>query len=169
MSELFNIRMTDRGRPLFDITHRLGYDDLQPVAQQVLSKLIPIEREVQDEQGRWYLMRVLPYRSTEDRIEGVVITFVDISSRKETELTLRQSEEHLRLILESATDYAIFTMDLDRKITDWNIGAERILGFSKEEIIGQSGDVVFVPEDRETEPEKEAQRARGKGRAINER
>ncbi len=295
VSELFNVRHLDRGRPLSDLTHRLGYDDLQHDAQQVLAKLVPIEREVRDEVGRWYLTRVLPYRSTDDRIEGVVITFVDITSRRESEEALRvseeqfralvetsaqivwtagadgnmaedspswrafpgqtyrewrgegwlnavhpadqshakahwrqaveastvtettfrlryasggwrwtvmravplrnpddsvrgwvgmntdvteqreaeealrHSEEHLRLILESATDYVIFATDTDRKITDWNAGAEQLMGYTKAEILGQLADVLFIPEDREAEPEREMKLAKETGYAKNER
>ena len=89
VSELFNIRITDRGRPISDQTHRLGYSELESDAQLVLRHLSPVEREVQDEGGLWYLTRVLPYRSNEDRIEGVVITFVDISRRVNAENALR--------------------------------------------------------------------------------
>ena len=60
---------------------------------------MPVEREVQDDSGRWYLTRVLPYRTTDDRIEGVVATFVDIDAPKRTEESLRRSEERLRRML----------------------------------------------------------------------
>jgi two-component system CheB/CheR fusion protein len=82
VGDLFNMRMTDRGRPVSDLTHRLGYPELMADAERVLRKLSRLEREVKDEEGRWYLTHLLPYRSTDDRIAGVVITFVDITSRK---------------------------------------------------------------------------------------
>jgi two-component system CheB/CheR fusion protein len=93
VGELFNVRPTDRGRPLTDLTHRLGYDDIAADARRVLDKLTPIEHEVQDQGGHWYLARVLPYRSTHDRIGGVVITFIEITERKRAEQSLRQSAE----------------------------------------------------------------------------
>jgi PAS domain-containing protein len=80
VAELFNMRVTDRGRLLSDLTHRLGYQELASDAGAVLGQLIPIQREVRDDAGRWYLARVLPYRSSTDRIEGVVITFVDVTA-----------------------------------------------------------------------------------------
>lgn len=95
LGDLFNVRLVDRGRPLSDITHRLGYPELHADAHSVLERLIPIEREVKDDQGNWYLTRVRPYRSTEERIEGVVVTFVDITNRKETEDALRKSDDRL--------------------------------------------------------------------------
>ena len=168
-SELFNVRHLDRGRPLSDLTNRLGYADMQDDARRVLTNLMPVEREVQDDQQRWYLTRVLPYRSTDDRIEGVVITFIDITQRRQSEEELRESEEHLRLILESATDYAIFTLDVPQTITDWNSGAERIFGYRRTEIVGQSVEALFVPEDRPTEPQRDMDRVQAEGKSLFER
>ncbi len=97
LGNLFNVRIADRGRPFSDLTHRLGYQNLKEDAETVLETLIPIEREVQDDRGAWFLTRILPYRSTENRIEGIVITFIDIDSRKRAVESLRASEEFLRL------------------------------------------------------------------------
>ena len=101
VSELFNVRATDRGRPLSDLTHRLGYDDLETDSKRVLNRLAPIVRELQDDEGRWYLTRILPYRSTSDRIEGVVLTFIDITDRKNSEEALRRSEAFHRLAVQA--------------------------------------------------------------------
>lgn len=99
VAELFSVRLNDRGRPLSDITHRLGYNELQEDAGKVLQKLIPIEREIRDESDRWYLTRVLPYRSAEDRIDGVVITFVDMTEQKRFAQALQTSEERLQRMI----------------------------------------------------------------------
>lgn len=95
VGELFNVRNSDLGRPLSDLTHRLADGKLQEEARRVLDRLTPEEREVHSESGRCYLLRVRPYRSPEDRIEGVVITLIDITERKHAEEALRQSEEQL--------------------------------------------------------------------------
>jgi two-component system CheB/CheR fusion protein len=95
VGELFNVLATDRGRPLSDISTRLGYEELHADAARVLRHLAPIERELQDQRGRWYLTRMLAYRSPDDRIDGVVITFVDISSRKSVEDALREAHDTL--------------------------------------------------------------------------
>lgn len=99
VADLFNTRVTDRGRPISDLTHRLGYAQLCDDAQSVLNLLVPVEREIQDNEKRWYLTRVLPYRSPEDRIEGVVITFTDITTQKLAEAVLRESEDRQAFLL----------------------------------------------------------------------
>lgn len=85
----------------------------------------------------------------------------------------REVPEHgelFRLIVECATDYAIFTTDCERRVTSWNVGAERMMGWSDEEFIGRSADDIFIAEDRERgEPAKEAQKALENGRAENRR
>ena len=82
----------------------------------------------------------------------------------------RAGEEQLRLILDSATDYAIFTVDREGIVKTWNPGAERLLGFSEREIIGQNGRMLFTPEDQAAgEPEQEISTALSEGRAQDER
>jgi two-component system, chemotaxis family, CheB/CheR fusion protein len=100
VGELFNIRATDRGRPLADLTHRLGYAGLLDDARSVLQTLVPVEHEVESEDGRWHLVRVLPYRTVEDRIDGVVITLVDVTRLKRSEAALRETSERLDAIFE---------------------------------------------------------------------
>jgi two-component system CheB/CheR fusion protein len=78
---LFNLLPTDQGRRLSDITARVKYDRLYADIREVLEHLTPIEREVATDVDDWYLMRIVPYRTTDDRIDGIVLTFVDITSR----------------------------------------------------------------------------------------
>jgi PAS domain S-box-containing protein len=168
--DLFNLKPGDFGRPVSDITHKLKYDNLLTDAEAVLANLVTVEREVTSTDGRHFLMRLLPYRTTEDRINGVVITLIDITKRKKSEYALQESEEYLRLIIESAKDYAIFTIDTERKIVRWSTGAQAMMGFTEEEIRGRSGDITFVPEDRENAaPLMEVLKAEKEGRAENER
>lgn len=114
-SVLFNVLPSDRGRPLAHLTNRLGYAELLEDAGQVLQSLIPIEREVQDESGQWYLTRLLPYRSVDDRIEGVVITFVDITTNKENVQALRAAKDYAESILRTVPD-ALLVLRSDLRI-----------------------------------------------------
>jgi two-component system CheB/CheR fusion protein len=103
IADIFSMRTTDRGRPVADLTHRLGYEQLLADAESVLRNLQPVEREVRDQAGRWYLTRLLPYRSAEDRIAGVVITFVDISRRKRSEEELHALSRDLEQRVQART------------------------------------------------------------------
>lgn len=101
VTDLFNVRLPDRGRALSDLSNRIPGASILEDAQQVLDSLVPIEREVEDEAGRWYLTRVLPYRGADNRIEGAVITFVEITNRKRAEeaLRVRAAADHVRTVL----------------------------------------------------------------------
>ena len=94
--ELFNLIPTDVGRPLTDLTHRLEYGGLDRDAERVLENLAPIERDVGRSGGRWFLVRLLPYRTAEDRIAGVVLTFIDVTDLRNTRDALRTSEDRMR-------------------------------------------------------------------------
>ena len=293
---LFNLRERDVGRPLSDLTHQLNYPELAASAERVLKNLATAELEVAHSDGRYFLARMLPYRTVDDHIAGVVLTFVDITRRRQVEEELQASEtrfravadlvpdllfstdpagqlvwcnqrwltytghtlaqtqglagsrsihpedrrasnkvsrppsssgspstasialwrrmglarwylvraepllgekgeiiqwfgaktdiddfkrasadltaseERLRLVVENAREFAIFSMDRERRVTSWNPGAEQILGYSEKEILFQSGDVIFTPEDRAAGgPQQEAQQALAEGRAIDER
>lgn len=80
------------------------------------------------------------------------------------------TDELLRLVIESARDYAIFSMDPEGLVTSWNSGAERLIGWPTEEIVGRTADVIFTPEDRAAgAPEQERTQATATGRAEDER
>jgi two-component system, chemotaxis family, CheB/CheR fusion protein len=169
-ADIFNLLPSDIGRKLSDITTRLDAEPLQEEIQQVLDRLTTVEREVQTREERWYLMRILPYRTLDDRIDGVAMTFHDITARRQAEQRLRAGEERLRLLIDSATDYAIFTMTDAGVIDSWNTGAERMFGYSSDEVVGRAGDILFTADDRAARvPEEELATARARGRAIDER
>ena len=169
-TDIFNIIATDIGRSLLDITHKLDYPELADDASTTFETLRPVEREVRSLDGRYYIVRMVPYRTTEDRIEGAVMTYFDISGRREAESRMLAAEGRMRLVAESARDYAIIILDVDGKVTSWNKGAERIFGYSEGEIVGQSVEAIFSDEDRANGmPAEEMRRAREEGRAEDER
>ena len=148
VGEIFSIRPADKGRPITDLNHRLGYPELIDDARQVLKKLVPIEKEVNDNQDHWYLTRVLPYRSSQDRIEGVVITFVDITSRKNAEEALRQSEEQFRALVEASSP-TLWNTNSSGEIVEDSPSWRTFTGQSFQEWKGNGWINAVHPQDRE--------------------
>lgn len=137
---LFSITPADEGRPITDFAHQLEYDDLIKDARTVLADLAPIRREVHSRADGWYDVRLRPYRTMDDKIDGVVITFVDISERRQVAHALRQSEQRLRQerrLVELSRD-PIVIWDFDGGVTEWNRGSEELYGYRREEALGQN-------------------------------
>jgi two-component system CheB/CheR fusion protein len=89
VKDLFSITVSDEGRPITDFAHKLEYDDLDKDVRTVIAQLTPLRREIRSRKGRWYDLRMRPYRTVDDKIDGVVITFVDITDRKLMEERLK--------------------------------------------------------------------------------
>ncbi|WP_227247218.1 CheR family methyltransferase [Paraburkholderia caribensis] len=169
-TDVFSIIASDIGRSLLDITHRLEYDKLADDAAEAFESLRLIERELKSNDGRWYLARFVPYRTTEDRIDGAVLSFIDITGRRLAEERLREGERHMRIVAEGTKDYAIITFDDEGLVTTWNAGAERIFGYTAAEMIGQSADLLSTGEDRANGvAQREFAQARLNGRTDEER
>jgi two-component system, chemotaxis family, CheB/CheR fusion protein len=167
---VFKLIDVDIGRSLFDITHSLRYSSLADDVKQAFDTLKLIEREVESSDGKWYLMRLLPYRTADDRIDGAVLTLIDITARHLAEESARIGEERLRLVAQSTNDYAIIVQDPDGVIVTWNAGAERIFGFTEKEVIGKNIALIYAPADRAAQiPAREREIAARDGRADDER
>jgi two-component system, chemotaxis family, CheB/CheR fusion protein len=147
-TDLFSITSSDEGRPISDFSHQLEYDDLINDCRKVLSDLAPIRREIHSRRNLWYDMRMRPYRTVDNKIDGVVITFVDITERLRTEEALRDSEHHLRQqkrLVELAR-VPIFTWEPGGGILEWNRGCEELYGYTREEAIGKRKEVLLKTE-----------------------
>ena len=139
VTDLFSVTPADEGRPISDFAHQLEYDDLVKDARTVLADLTPARREVKSRAGRWYEMRLRPYRTLDDKIDGVVATFVEVSERRKVEQALRESETILlreKKLIELSHN-PIFIWDFDGNILEWNRGSQELYGYSAEEAIGR--------------------------------
>lgn len=96
VTKIFNLRITDIGRPYSDIVNNLDYADMSKDARKVLETLAPVISEIKTTSDLWYTVRILPYRTYDDRIDGLVITFNDITKAKDLEIRLRETNASLR-------------------------------------------------------------------------
>jgi two-component system CheB/CheR fusion protein len=136
-SAIINLILSDVGRPVAHIVSNLvGYDNLVADTQAVLSTLILKEITVQTKSGHWYTMRIQPYRTLENVIEGAVISFIDITETVRTRDALHKANELLRLavVVRDAHD-AITMQDLKGRTLAWNPAATRIYGWSETEAL----------------------------------
>lgn len=138
-TDLFSLTTADEGRPITDFAHRLEYDGLISDARAVLTDLAPIRHEIRSRDGRWYDVRLRPYRTVDNKIDGVVITFLDITDRLQIESALRESERSLsqqKRLVQLSRD-PIFIWDYDDGILEWNRGCENLYGYTAAEAIGK--------------------------------
>lgn len=127
-------------------------------------------RQRQDGSEVHVALSISPIKDNLGQVIGGTAIARDVSDQKQAAQALRSSEERLRLMVESTTDYAIFSTDLERRVTIWNSGAERLLGYSESEVMGRPADMIFTPQDRAAgAPELESQTAMAEGRADDDR
>jgi two-component system, chemotaxis family, CheB/CheR fusion protein len=144
---LFNLIPADVGRPLSDLASRVEYPQMLTDAQNAIEQLEQAQREVRAG-DRWFLARVLPYRTMDDRIGGVVFTFLDITARKHAENALRESEEEFRAMVSQASAGVVHT-DLERRITMANRRFGEFTGYTEAELAQRRFEDLLHPDDRE--------------------
>jgi two-component system CheB/CheR fusion protein len=101
MQKLLSVRDADIGRPITDMRLQLGLEDIAPMLHEVLDTLGTREIEVQDKDGRWYLLRIRPYRTSENKIEGLVVVFLDIDQLRSTQQHALQAHHFASSVVES--------------------------------------------------------------------
>ncbi len=143
--KIFKLIKSDIGRPITDLDSDLLYPELAADALNVLKTLVFIIKQIPSKDGRWFSVRIMPYRTFDDRIDGVVITFFNISDLKQVEIKLHETEQMNTLLLKSSSDI-IIKLSTEWKILGVNPSAEKYLGRNHEEMLNKDYIQMFIPE-----------------------
>jgi two-component system CheB/CheR fusion protein len=147
--KLLNLLPGDVGRPIVNLRPNIDVPDLAALVSEVVDTMSVREREVQDREGRWYSMRVRPYRTMDNKIDGAVMTFIDIDTAKRIHLELQREQTFTAAVLESAAALVMVT-DTEGHIARFNLACRRHSEYSFEEVEGKAvWDVLAPPEEIE--------------------
>jgi two-component system CheB/CheR fusion protein len=148
VTQIFNLIPTDAGRPVAHLASNLvGYDHLVEDLEAVLDTLVAKEIEVQTKAGGWFSLRIRPYRTLDNVIEGAVVTLIDVTELKRAREAQRETEDLRRLaVVVRDAPAAITVQDPQGHILAWNPAAERLYGFSESEALARNvGDLTPEP------------------------
>jgi len=134
--KLFNVIASDIGRPIVDLSRRFEDPEFFEDIRAVLADLAPITREIRSDAGAWFNRRILPYRTEDNRIEGVVVTFTDISVLKTAEIAVNDARVYAESVVDTVRE-ALVVLDRDFKIVSANPSFLRILDTTSKQTIGR--------------------------------
>jgi two-component system CheB/CheR fusion protein len=118
-TRMVNLLASDLGRPIEHISSSLGGTDWVAAARRVFEQLVTHQEEVQSQDGEWYWMRIQPYRTAEDAIDGVVLTFTDITQHKAVEQALRRTQAFAAEIVDTVRQ-PLVVLDADLRVKQAN-------------------------------------------------
>lgn len=165
-TKIFKLIKGDVGRPFTDLVTDLIYPDLEADAIEVLRSLTLIEKQIPSKDGRWFSIRVMPYRTYDDRIDGLVITFFNHTNIKQVEIKLHETEQIHKLLMTASSDI-IIRLSSELKIMEFNPIAEHYFGKTASEVMDQSFVSRFIPEQMQLKTEKELTALQKKGQLSN--
>jgi two-component system CheB/CheR fusion protein len=129
VQRVFNLIGSDLGRPLDHLTHLLESEDFTADATRVLETLQPVEREVRSKAGQWYIARNIPYRTLDDKIDGVVLSFIEITERRNMEQALREFRDRAELAGAGSKD-GVWDWNMKSGEIYWSPQIYELLGFT---------------------------------------
>ena len=137
MQKLISVLPADIGRPISDIRLQLSIENLEPLLQEVLDTLGTHESEVQDRDGRWYLLRIRPYRTSDNKIEGLVVVLVDIDQLRSSQQHLIEARDFSLSVVESVPT-PVVVLNRDCSILTVNTAFRELLQMRTSELVGRS-------------------------------
>ena len=140
---ILNLSPSTVGLPLTSIKLKVNVEDLESTISEVISKLHSVTKEVKDEDGHYYDLKVGPYITLEDKIDGAVLSFIDITEHKLAGEKLSAVSFYSRSLIEASLD-PLVTISKEGKITDVNKATEDVTGCSREELIGSDFSDYFT-------------------------
>jgi two-component system CheB/CheR fusion protein len=143
--KIFKLLPGDVGRPLSDITSNLHYPEMTEEAQEVLRKLAFSEKQITTSDGRWFSVRIMPYRTTDNRIDGVVMTFSEVTRAKLLETELRATDGMFQALLQTLPAI-IIGLSGNGQILEFNRAAEQLLKRTRNEVMGGNFLELFIPQ-----------------------
>ncbi|HAM10133.1 MAG TPA: chemotaxis protein CheB [Bacteroidales bacterium] len=152
-TKLIKLIKSDIGRPFTDQASDLNYSGLEGDANEVLRTLVFMQKEIPTKDGRWFLVRIMPYRTFDDRIDGLVITFINISEQKKIEAKLLNTEKINQFVLSASTDIMLI-LSTGFNIKEFNPEAEKFFGKSRETCMEKDFIKLFIPEKEQQNTEK---------------
>ncbi|PKP46048.1 MAG: chemotaxis protein CheB [Bacteroidetes bacterium HGW-Bacteroidetes-11] len=153
-TKIFKLIKSDIGRPFTDQASDLIYPGLVEDALEVLQSLVFIQKQIPTKDGRWFTIRIMPYRTFDDRIDGLVITFINESDFKDVEWRLTKAEKMLTLLFSSSNDILI-RLSVEGNILDFNPKAETFFEIRSKEVINLNFIETFIPEPSQKKIEKD--------------
>ncbi len=136
-TRLMHLIPSDVGRPIMDIANRIDDKWLLEDGHKVLAGGAAMAREVTDSDDHWYLRRVLPYRTLDAHVAGLVVTFAEVTSMKRAQHEIASKAEELQSQARLLQHAYVLAKDMDDRIMFWNRGAELLYGWTQKEALGQ--------------------------------
>ena len=131
----FNLLAADVGRPVGGMRHDLDMADLEELAAKVVDSVRECEREVRDRQGRWYSLRIRPYMTLDNKVDGAVLILVDIDALKRTELAAADAREQAQAIIRTTPD-PLVVLDAELRVAEANDAYYRAFKTTPAEVEG---------------------------------
>jgi len=144
-TKIFKLIQSDIGRLFTDQVTDLDYPELYEDAREVLRSLTFMEKPIATRDGRWFNIRIMPYRTFEDKIDGVVITFVEITKSKQLENALKETQMTLRSFIHTVPS-VIVGLSSDGNVIEFNPEAEKLFLYKREDVLSKKYVELFIPQ-----------------------